>query len=148
MHRSQGFGSVGARGAAPSEFRVIAGEPATQDFFDGIDTSWRRVPGGDQMARLAKEALENFDPQNPAKSVPALLAMRRLLATLPDSAVVAARSRQLDRILQACLGLFIETTIPQAEVVAGEELKLRHTAIVRAAIPVRWKAVRYPGPGR
>ena len=73
MHRSQGFGSVGARGAAPSEFRVIAGEPATQDFFDGIDTSWRRVAGGEQMARLAKEALENFDPQNPAKSVPALL---------------------------------------------------------------------------
>ena len=61
--------------------------------------------------------------------------------------MVAARSRQLDRILEACLGLFLETTIPQAEVVAGEELKLRHTAIVRAAIPVRWKSVRYPAQG-
>ncbi len=147
MHRTQGFGSAGNRGTAPSEFRVIAGEPATQDFFDGIDTTWRRVRGGEELARLAKEALESFDARNPAKSVPALLAMRRTLATLPDSAVVAARSRQLDRIVQACLGLFVETTIPQAEVVAGEELKLRHTAIVRTAIPVRWKSVRYPAQG-
>ncbi len=147
MHKSQGFGSVGTRGAAPSEFRVIAGEPATQDFFDGIDTSWRRVSGGDQMARLTTEAIENFDPRNPARSVPALLAMRRLLVSLPDSAVVAAKGRQLDRIVQACLGLYVETTLPQAEVIAGEELRLRHTAIVRTAIPVRWKAVRYPTLG-
>ena len=63
---------------------------------------------------------------------------------LPDSALVAAKARQLDRILQACLGLFVETTMPQAEVVAGEELRLRHTAIVRAPVALRWKAVRYP----
>ena len=147
MHKSQGFGSVGNRGAAPSEFRVIDGEPATQDFFDGIDTTWHRVPGGDQMARLAKEALDNFDARNPAKSVPTLVEMHRVLGTLPDSALVAAKARQLDRILQACLGLFVETTIPQAEVVAGEELRLRHTAILRAPIQLRWKAVRYPAQG-
>jgi len=147
LHRSQGFGSIGTRGAAPSEFRVLTGEPATQDFFDGIDTTWRRIPGGEQMARLAEESYRSFDPREPVKSLPALLSMRRLLGTLPDSAVVAAKRRQLDRILQACLGLFLETTIPQAEIVAGEELKLRHTAIARAAHPVRWKAVRYPAQG-
>jgi LmbE family N-acetylglucosaminyl deacetylase len=147
MHRSQGFGSVGYRGASPSEFRVIAGETANRDFFDGIDTSWSRVAGGEQIGRLAEEALRNFDPQAPAASVPTLLAIRRLLAALPDSAVVAAKRKQLDGIVQACLGLFVETTIPQAEVIAGEDLKLRHTAITRAVIPVRWKAVRYPAQG-
>ena len=147
MHRSQGFGSIGVRGTAPSEFRVIAGEPATQDFFEGIDTSWRRAPGGDVIARLADEVVENFDPQSPWKSVPALLTIRDALAKLPDSSVIAAKRRQLDDVLQACLGLYVETTIPEAEVVAGEEMKLRHTAIVRAPVPVRWKAVRYPGQG-
>jgi len=147
MHGTQGFGSVGNRGAGPSEFRVIAGEPAARDFFDGIDTTWGRVPGGDEMARLTKQALENFDARDPSKSVPALLEMHALLARLPKSAVVTAKKILLDRIIQACLGLYAETTIPQAEVIAGDELRLRHTAILRTAIPVRWKAVRYPVQG-
>ncbi len=144
MHKTQGFGSIGTRGAAPSEFRVIAGEPASDDFFDGIDTTWNRLPGGDEMALLAKNALDNFGARDPAKSVPGLLTIHRMLARFPDSPLVGAKSRQLDRILKACLGLFVETTIPQAEVVAGEELRLRHTAIVRTPVQVRWKGVRYP----
>jgi hypothetical protein len=59
--------------------------------------------------------------------------------------LVVEKRAQLDRILQACLGLEVETLIPQAEVVPGESLKMHHTAIVRSSIPVRWLGVRYPG---
>ena len=38
----------------------------------------------------------------------------------------------------------MKTVVPQAEVVPGETLKLRHTAIVTSDVPVRWVAVRYP----
>ena len=51
---------------------------------------------------------------------------------------------QLDRILQACLGLEVQTTISQAEVVPGEKMKLHHSAVIHSSIPVRWVAVRYP----
>ena len=34
--------------------------------------------------------------------------------------------------------------VDQPEVVPGETLKMRHTAVVRSRIPVRWTAVRYP----
>ena len=61
--------------------------------------------------------------------------------------MVVEKRAQLDRILQACLGLEVETVIPQAEVVPGESLKMHHTAVVRSSVPVRWLGARYPVTG-
>ena len=77
-----------------------------------------------------------------------LLAIRRRLATLPPDPIVSDKREQLDRIIQACLGLEVDTVVDRAEVVPGETLKLRHTAVVRSRIPVRWTAVRYPSAHR
>ncbi len=111
---------------------------------DGVDTTWARVPGGAEVAKLADEAVAKFDAKNPAASVPALLAIRERLASLPADPVVAEKRRQLDRALQGCLGLVVETTVPRAEVVPGEVLHLRHSATVAAGVPVRWLSVSYP----
>ncbi len=148
MHKSQGMGAMSSRGTSVSRFQVIAGEPATRDILEGINTSWSRVEGGEAIARRAEAVLAAFQPLQPVASVPALLALRRDLAALPDlSAAVAARRVQLDAILRACLGLHVETVVPQAEVLPGEELKLRHTVLSRAGYPMRWVAVRHPGHG-
>ncbi len=144
MHKTQGFGSVGTRGTANETFQLLGGEPATKDILDGVDTTWGRVPGGAEIGRLADEVVAQFNPQNPAASLPALLTLRSRLAALPTDSVVAEKRRHLDHILQGCLGLYVETVIPLAETVPGETLKMRHTAIVRADFPVRWTAVRYP----
>jgi hypothetical protein len=144
MHKSQGFGSVGTRGNANESFQLLAGEPATKDILDGVDTTWNRVPDGAEVGKLADEVIAQFNPQNPAASVPALLTLRKRLAALPPDSVIAYKRRQLDHILQGCLGLYIETSIPVAEAVPGETLKMRHSAIVRTDFPVRWTAVRYP----
>jgi len=152
MHRTQGFAnfSVASAGSGPriESFQVLGGEPAATDIMDGVDTTWGRVAGGAEIGRLADAALAQFDAKDPSASVPALLELKKLLAALPAEPVVDEKRRQLDRVLQACLGLSVETTVPQPEVVPGEPLRLRHAAIVRSAIPVRWVAVRYPGYGR
>lgn len=144
MHKTQGFGSVGTRGTIIETFQLLDGEPVTKDLLDGVDTTWGRVPGGAEIGRLADEAIARFNPQNPAASVPSLLTLRSRLAALPADSVVAEKRRQLDRILQGCLGLYVETVIPLAEAVPGETLKMRHTAMVRTDFPMRWIAVRYP----
>ena len=111
---------------------------------DGVNTTWARVPGGAEVARLADEAVAKFDLKNPAASVPALLAIRERVASLPADPVVLEKRRQLDRAIQGCLGLVVETTVPHAEVVPGEVLHLRHSATVAAGVPVRWIGVSYP----
>ncbi len=151
MHITQGFANFASGAAATAvsrreTFAPLAGEPMTsENIFDGIDGTWARYPvGGAEIAALTDTALAAFNPANPAASVPALLAIRLKLADLPADPVIAAKREQLDRLLQACLGLSVETLIPEAEVVPGEVLDLSHKAIVRSAVPVRWVGLRYP----
>lgn len=148
MHKTQGFGNYngGEDGPRTESFQLLAGEPATNDIMDGIDTTWTRVPGGAEIQKLADAVIAGFDPQNPAGSVDSLLNLRaKLNALSSDDPLVAEKRLQLDHILQHCLDLEVRTEIPQAEVVPGEILKLHHTALVRSSIPVRWLGVRYPG---
>jgi LmbE family N-acetylglucosaminyl deacetylase len=149
MHKTQGLdnfrGFGGGNGPRTESFENLDGEPATNDIVDGIDTSWVRVPGGAGIGKLADEIIARFNPQDPAASVPELLKLRSQLAALPTTdPVVIEKKARLDRILQACLGLEVETVIPRAEVVPREEMKLHHSAIVRSGVPVRWVGERYP----
>jgi LmbE family N-acetylglucosaminyl deacetylase len=145
MHKTQGFGSVGGRGGAAESFTVLAGEPASKDIMDGVDTTWGRVPGGAEIGVMADDLIAHFDATHPEAGVPALLKIHKLLASLPSDSVIEDKRRQFDHILQCCLGLFVETTVRQAEVVPGETLALQQSAMVRANVPVRWIGVRYPG---
>ena len=148
MHKTQFGLNFGAAGGGPGmvmgALAVIGGEPAKQDIFEGIDLTFARFPGGADVARLAEKAVAEFRIEDPAASVPALMALRTKLAGLEDNPVVADKRAQLDRILQACLGLTIETTLPRAEEVPGEALPLSHSVSARAAVPVRWVSMRYP----
>jgi LmbE family N-acetylglucosaminyl deacetylase len=167
MHITQGFGNAGGRGGAGGpnvqSFTVLGGEPAEKDIFDGVDTTWARYPGGAEIGRLADEAIAQFKTDDPAASVPAILAIRKRLIALgareasADSSFVQKLPRtpadelkpsevpvlsdklaQLTRILQACLGLKIQTITSIAEATPGETIKLRLNATASSNIPVKW----------
>jgi LmbE family N-acetylglucosaminyl deacetylase len=145
MHKTQGFGNTVAGGPTTESFQLLDGEPATNDILDGVDPTWGRYPNGAEIGRLTEAAIAQFKPDDLAASVPALLEIRAKLAMLQKDPVVDEKRAQLDSILQGCLGLTVQTTIPSAEVVPGEELKMHSTALVRSSIPVQWVGTRYPG---
>ncbi len=147
MHKTQGFDVDGGPPGGwrnRGSFLLLGGEPATHDILDGVDTTWNRVPGGAEIGRLTEEAIARFKPEDPVASVPALLAIRSRVSVLPADSVVSDKRQQLDRIIQAFIGLEVETLVDQPEAVPGETLKMRHTAVMRSRFPVRWTAVRYP----
>ena len=120
------------------------------DIMDGVDTTWARLKDGAQIAKLADEAVAKFDLKDPAASLAGLLAIRKQLASLPSRAVdivVSEKQQQLDRAIQGCLGLAVETTIPRAEVVPGEVLHMRHSATIASGAGIRWLSVSYPLTG-
>ncbi len=147
MHKSQGFGNFGGGGGNGPQyqsFQFLDGEPATNDIMDGINTTWNRVPDGAEIGKLADEIIAKFDLQNPSASVDALLTLHGKLAALQTTdSVVAEKRQQLDKILQACLGLSVVATIPHAEVVPGEKVVIHQMAVVHSKIPVWW----LPPPG-
>lgn len=157
MHKTQGFGNfavatTGQGRAATSaprmeSFQLLAGAPATNDIMDGIDLTWSRVAGGSEIGRLADEAVARFKPEDPDASVPALLAIRSRLAVLAADPLVDDKRRQLDRLLQSCLGIDVETVSPTAEIAPGETLALTRHSVVRSDVPVKLLEVRVPGVG-
>jgi LmbE family N-acetylglucosaminyl deacetylase len=147
MHKTQGLGGFSDRqGGGPNvqTFMLLAGEPAVNDLMDGIDVSWNRIPGGAEIGVLADAALANFKNDAPAAILPGLLALKAKLAAIPLDPLVADKRAQLDRVIIACLGLSVETTLPSSEVLPGAKLALHHAVTVRASMPVRWMSVRYP----
>ncbi len=148
MHKTQGLGGFSGRtdsGPNLQKFMVLAGDAPTADIMDGVDVSWNRVSGGAEIGPLAASVLAEFKADDPAASVPALLAIRAKLATLPSDPLVTDKRAQLDRILQACLGLRVETTIANAEVVPGEPLTLHYTLGLQAGnVTVQYVGSRSP----
>lgn len=148
MHKTQGFDLFRMANAnEPREelFQLLDGPAPTNDILDGVDTTWNRVDGGAPIGKAVDEIIAQFKLDDVAASVPALLKLRTQLNALPvNDPIVAEKRAQLDRILQECLGLKVETTIPNFSVVPGESLHLHHSATMRANIPIRWIAVEYP----
>src|SRR2546430_1851062 len=80
QHKSQAVGSPPRRGARKEYFKLLHGAPMTNSLFDGIDTTWTRVPKSEAIAEKVKQLLATYVPADPAASVPKLLELRKQLA--------------------------------------------------------------------
>ena len=148
MHKTQGFDKFQFPGAHGGErvqsFQLLDGATAKQDILDDVDTTWNRVPGGAEIGKSIDEIIAHFNKEAPAASVPALLKLRTELSALQTSdPVIKEKRSELDRILQMCLGLTVETTVAESDIVPGETIRLHHSAIVSSDIPVRLVSVKY-----
>lgn len=147
MHRSQGFGAVGTRGERMEAFIHLAGEAATNDLFDGIDTSWSRFEGGSGIEQIIDGIIAAFDPLEPSANIFQLVDLAERIEALPSDPILKDRLARIDGLIAASAGLYVETTVSTAEVVPGEEVELRHNAIVRSkqrpGAPVRWIQTRF-----
>jgi LmbE family N-acetylglucosaminyl deacetylase len=143
-HKSQGFGATGRRGTRYDYFRLIAGDTATDDLFDGIDTSWSRVPGGQTVESMLDKIEKSFDPQHPANSLPELLGVYGVLTKLGDSYWVKVKREELLRVIQASAGLWMEAIADDFAAAPGDTIRITTTIINRSDHPFRMQKISYP----
>jgi LmbE family N-acetylglucosaminyl deacetylase len=148
MHKSQGVGSPPRRGARKEYFKLLEGAPMTNSLFDGIETTWARVPKSDAVAEKVKQLLATFAPADPAASVPKLLELRKSIATLDKKDWVVAKTGEIDTLIAACLALNIESSTTNAVVSAGQTLPIKLEAINRSNVPVQLLEARTPVSGQ
>jgi LmbE family N-acetylglucosaminyl deacetylase len=144
MHRSQGMGAPERRGSAKNFLVLVEGEPAASDVFDGIDTTWNRIPGGGPIGQILVEAAHSFDVEHPEKTVPALVQAQKLMAALHQP-VVDLKRRELDDAIVLCSGLWLDATADKYAAVPGGTLKISATALNRERLPVEVEAVDVEG---
>ena len=144
MHRSQGMGAPERKGSAKAYLIPIAGEPAKHDLFEGIDITWNRYPGGAALGRALQDATLSFDPANPSKTVPALLAAKKMMTDLHQPGV-DLKLRELENTIALCAGLWLDAAADKFAVVPGGALKLSATALNRERLPVQVDSVDVEG---
>lgn len=150
QHKSQGFGSSARRGTQYESFDLLAGEPAKNDLFEGIDVTWERVPGGHKAGLLLAQSLKSFDPEHPSRSIPGLLAVTGELAKLPDENWVRLKREELARVIQACGGIWMEAMAADFAAAPGDEVAVKTTIINRSDQPFAIHSLSFPklGPER
>ena len=121
QHKSQGFGAAPIHGPNQENLVLLAGEPG-KTLFDGVDLTWKRVPGSEALQKLLDQAVREYRLDKPAASVPVLL---KALAELKKlEAAPRHKTRELAELIAGCAGLFAEAAASQHTVVAGGSVEL------------------------
>ena len=144
MHHSQGTGAMRRPGAGRSTFVITGGEPAGKDLFDGIDTTWNRLPGGGAVQAVLDEAIHDYEPAHPEKAIPWLVKARPLMAAIADP-LAKVKLTELDETIAQCAGLFVEAQARRFEVTPGATLSVTVTALNRSIAKVTLEGARVEG---
>ncbi|MCA6074585.1 PIG-L family deacetylase [Fulvivirga sedimenti] len=142
QHKSQGFGATGSRGSSEEFLEYVKGVEAKSDIFEGIDTSWSRVSGGDKIGKSINELISNFDPRKPYASVRDMLRIRRMISEIEDSFWKSRKLEQADEIISDMTGLYLEARTSEGQVVPGQNIRMELEAIQQSPLSVVLKGFR------
>jgi len=143
QHKSQGFGNTGSRGSQMEYIELIKGDiPKDKtNLFEGIDTTWNRVKGGQAIGNILNEVEKNFDFTNPSASIPQLLEAYRLIQNLEDTHWRTYKTEEIKNIIYACAGLYLETAAETSQATPGESVKLNIETINRSSYPIQLETI-------
>jgi LmbE family N-acetylglucosaminyl deacetylase len=146
-HRSQGQGAPLAYGSAENLLSFVAGEQPRKAVFDGIDTSWARVPGAGRTGELLAKAAREFDDLHPEKTVATLLEARPAIASLARAGETWAvwKLEELDEAIALCAGLHVEAQADAPDYIPGGAAKISLTALNRSPLPIVLAGVHLSG---
>lgn len=141
QHKSQGFGSSSSRGYRPEFLELVKGEAIHQDIFDGVNTSWTRVKGGERVRPLVERLISEFQYEKPSASIPLLFQIRNEIINLETSVWKLRKLREVEQLIQDCAGLYIEITSTSYWISPGESVSLSVELINRSDADVKVEAI-------
>ncbi len=146
QHLCQGFGRLSQRGSEEEYVEFLKGDkPSGNYLFDGIDTSWSRVKGGDAVGAILYEIEENFDFRNPSKHIPQLVEAYQLLQQIEDEHWKTLKSKELKDLIQACAGLYLEANSASASTTPGSDAKINFEVLNRSDQNIALKGIELIG---
>lgn len=141
QHKSQGFGSTGRRGDASDFFLLAKGEKASQNIFEGVNTTWARIKGAEKIPTLVNQALNELKDENPSAVVPLLLKVRASINVLPNSVWKERKLIEVNQVIQDCLGLYVEAKADAFWSSPGEKVKTSFELINRSGFPISFAQI-------
>src|SRR5690606_24643806 len=139
----QGFGSTGSRGAETEYLEILKGtKPSKNNLFEGINTTWSRLDGGNEIGSILNPLEENFNFKNPSEMLPQLLKAYPLVSNLKDEHWRNIKLEQLKQLILDCGGIFIEAASEENSVNPNQSFKVKIEAINRGKSEVVLKSIK------
>ena len=144
MHKSQGFGSAKQRGSKLEYLKLIKGKPFKTDVLDDVNLSWKSIKNGEAIKELLTKASVDFNSEKPELVVPTLFEANQLINQLPnDNRWKATKIAEIEKIISACAGLFVEVTANDYSTSSGNQIELTTTLINRSNLKVEIENIKY-----
>jgi hypothetical protein len=142
QHKCQGFGTMGSRGEDLEYLEILKGTlPPKDNLFEGIETSWKRVKGGENIAKILLPIEKNFNFQNPSIHIPELIKAYKLIQNLEDNHWKSIKSNEIKSIIEICLGLFLEGIASTEMATRNSEIEINLEAVNRSGINVKLESI-------
>jgi LmbE family N-acetylglucosaminyl deacetylase len=144
QHRSQGMGAPESKGSTKNYLVTLAGDRATKNVFEGIDTSWSRVPGGAEIAPVLEKARDSFTGRKAETLLPFLVEARAKVAALKDPLAVR-KLHEIDETIGLLSGLWLDAAADKFAATPGASLKIAITALARVPVNATLVGVKVTG---
>ena len=139
MHKSQGFGATGTRGQETEYLELIQGQlpKHSTNLFEGIDTSWSRIEGGQAIGRILNPIEEQFNFEKPYEHIPEMMRALELLEAAPECTWKNIKLQELKMLITQCAGLFIEAAASIPNTTAQGAISANIEVINRSPLPFK-----------
>ncbi|MFZ2907211.1 MAG: PIG-L family deacetylase [Cyclobacteriaceae bacterium] len=147
QHKSQGFGSRKVRGDQLEFLELVKGEAPEKDVFDGVNTTWTRIKGGEKVKPLVDQAIREFNVEKPVASIPLLLQIKKQIELLESSVWKTRKLTEVNQLIEECAGLYIETTANQYWSAPGEPVIITTELLNRSDADIQVTSIQSPDLG-
>ena len=144
LHRSQGQGSPERVGENKNYFITNAGDKPEKDLLDNINMTWSRLSGGAAVGAILGKAEAAYVPAHPEALVATLAQARPLIAAMDDP-IARRKLVELDEMIAAAGGVWVEAQTDKADVTPGGNLKVTLTALDRGAEKATLEGAKWIG---
>lgn len=86
---------------------------------------------GADIGSMIDSIINNYNIVNPAASLPKLLELYKVINALPKQNITTYKKQQLQNIILACAGIWLEPVATQDMAAIGENLTIVNNSIVR-----------------
>jgi LmbE family N-acetylglucosaminyl deacetylase len=134
QHLCQGFGRINTRGSQKEYVELLKGDlpEDKNNLFDGINTTWTRVKGGKAIQNILENVENNFNFHDPSNHLNDLVKAHQLIKNIEDDYWRIYKLQEIENIIAAVTGLYVEATSTSASTVPGSAIKINLEALNRS----------------
>src|SRR5882757_957255 len=140
-HKSQGAALTPARGQSMEYFRSVAGDSAHGDPMENVITSWGRVDGAKKIEKMVNRLIRGYSLLHPEKSVPGLVTLYKAIGQLKDSYWKTQKLKEVQQLIEACSGLWLEAVVRGPYAVQGDSLSVSFVLNNRLNAPIAVRGI-------